>query len=38
MAAVAVLSTGLLNGSDFCRNDVLAFLEALSHGISRPSR
>jgi len=34
MAAVAVLSTGLWNGSDSCRNDVLAFLEALSWHIA----
>jgi hypothetical protein len=34
MAAVAVLSTGPLNGLDSCRNDVLAFLEVLSWHIA----
>jgi hypothetical protein len=34
MAAVAVLSTGPSNGLNSCRNDVLAFLEALSWHIA----
>ena len=34
MAAVAVLSTGPLNGIGACRNDVLAFLQALSWQIA----
>jgi hypothetical protein len=34
VAAVAVLSTGPLNGLDACRNDVLAFLQALSWHIA----
>jgi hypothetical protein len=34
VAAVAALSTGPLNGLDACRNDVLAFLQALSWHIA----
>lgn len=34
MAAVAVLSTGPLNGVHSCRNDVLAFLQVLSWRIA----